>query len=243
MFKGIISDTKSWKNSIDAIAVLIDEGTLQINEDGLKLRAMDPSQIAMIDFELPSSGFEQYEVDKPTQIGIDFSELNKITRRIKAEDRLELSLDTGLNMIFKGKTTRKFNLPIIDSTTAPAKEPSISFCAEVKISAEVIREALKDAELVSNHVAMYMNDGFSIKAEGDTGSVNINFSEENILSMDVSKKANAVFSLDYLNYLLKAANSSSIIVLKMLTDAPLRLEYVIGDGKVVYYLAPRIESV
>ena len=50
MFNAIISDTRSWKNSIDAIAALIDEGTLQIDTDGIKLRAMDPSQVALVDF-------------------------------------------------------------------------------------------------------------------------------------------------------------------------------------------------
>ena len=34
MFNAVIEDTKSWKASIDAIAVLIDEGTLQLTKKG-----------------------------------------------------------------------------------------------------------------------------------------------------------------------------------------------------------------
>ena len=59
MFKAVISDTKAWKNSIEAVAALIDEGTLQIDEKGIKLRAMDLSQIALVDLELPASIFEE----------------------------------------------------------------------------------------------------------------------------------------------------------------------------------------
>lgn len=243
MFKATISDTKSWKNSIDAISALIDEGTFQIDSDGLKLRAMDPSQIALIDFFLPSKAFEKYEVDKPTNIGVDFAELSKITKRSRPEDKIELSLDTRFNMVFKGKITRKFNIAVIDSSSTPPKEPNIEFTAEVKIAPAVIKEALKDAEIVSNHVALKINGGISIKSDGDTGSADITFSDDSILDIKVQKEARAVFSLDHLNNLLKAAEIPSVVILNLKSDAPLKVEYAIGEGKVVYYLAPRIESV
>jgi len=242
MFSAIISDTKAWKNSIDAIAALIDEGTLQITKEGLKLRAMDPSQIALVDFELPTSAFEKYEVEEPMNIGIDFSELLKITKRLRPEDKIELSLDKRFNMTFKGETTRSFSLSIIESTSSPPKEPVVDFTAEVKIGATSLKEALKDAELVSNHVALTINDGFSIMADGETGSVNIKFPDESILSKNVKEKARAVFALDQLNNLLRASDAQSIIILKLRTDAPVKIEYAIGEGRVLYYLAPRIES-
>jgi len=245
MFKAQISDTKAWKSSIDAIAALIDEGTLQIGKKGLKLRAMDPSQIALVDFELPASSFEKYEVEKETDIGVDFSELSKITKRAKAEDKIELSLGDRLNMNFIGETKRRFNIGIIESTSQPPKEPSIEFTAEVKIGANVLKETFKDSELVSNHIAISASGdgGFAIKAEGDTGSVDIDIPKESIMSLDVKEKARAVFSLDQLDNLLKASDQGSIVILKLRSDAPLKLEYAIGEGRVVYYLAPRIESV
>ncbi len=243
MFEAVISDTKAWRNSIEAIAALIDEGTLQIETDGLKLRAMDPSQIALVDFELPASAFDKYTVEKPVSVGIDFSELSKITKRSRTEDKIELSLEENrLKMVFAGETTRKFNLAIIESTSSPPKEPGVDFTSEIKIGASILKEALKDAELISNHVAIMADDGFSITAQGDTGSAEIKFPSENIMSLTAKEKSRSVFALDQLNNLLKASDQGSIILLKLKTDAPLRLEYAIGDGRVIYYLAPRIES-
>ena len=242
MFNAIISDTRSWKNSIDAIAALIDEGTLQIDTDGIKLRAMDPSQVALVDFELPAKAFEKYEVDKSISVGIDFTELSKITKRSRIEDKIELSLDTRLKMIFKGETTRDFNISVIESTSNPPKEPNIDFTSEVKVNPNIIKEALKDAELVSNHIAVKIDSGFSIRADGDTGSVDIKFPKENLLSINSKKESRAVFSLDHLNNILKAAELPSIVTIKLKSDAPIRIEYAIGDGRVIYYLAPRIES-
>ena len=243
MFQATIVNTKSWKNSIEAIVALIDEGTLQLDESGMKLRAMDPSQIALVDFFLPAESFEKYKVDKPVNIGINFLELSKITKRLKSDDQIELSLESRLKMVFKGATTRTFNLAIIESTSTPPKEPNIEFTSEIKLGASVLKEALKDAELVSNHVAMKLDDGFSITADGDTGSVDINFTDENILGMNVDANSRSVFALDQLNNLLRAADQKTIVLLKIKTDAPIRIEYAIGDGRVIYYLAPRIESV
>lgn len=242
MFKAVINDTKSWKNSIDAIAALIDEGTLQLTSEGLKLRAMDPSQIALVDLELPANTFEKYELDNETNVGVDFAELSKITKRVRAEDKIELTLDKRLNLSFIGETRRDFNLGIIESSSKPPREPNIEFTTEVKIAPNILKEALKDAELVSNHVALKIDGGFSIKSDGDTGSADIQFSENQLLSLDVQSECRAVFSLDYLDNMLKAAEAPSVVILKMRTDAPLRIEYAIGEGRVVYYLAPRIES-
>ncbi len=244
MFTVVINDTKSWRNSIEAIAALIDEGTFQIDNTGLKLRAMDPSQIALVDFDLPAKAFEKFQVDKPVNIGVDFAEFSKIIRRVKPEDKIEMTLDTRLKMVFRGKTVREFSISIIESSSTPPKEPRIEFTAEVKLAPEVIKEALKDAELVSNHVALLLdNKLFNIKADGDTGSVDIKLAEANVLSMNIKQKARAVFSLDHLNNILKSAEIPSVVSISLRQDAPLKVEYAIGDGRVLYYLAPRIESV
>ena len=243
MFEATIHDTKSWKNSVDAIAALIDEGTFQIDQAGLKLRAMDPSQIALVDFELPAKAFEKFKCDKPVNIGVDFAELNKITKRLRPEDKIDLHIDSRLNMMFRGDAKRDFSISIIDSSSNPPKEPNIDFTAEVKIAPSLIKEALKDAELVSSHVALKMDGGFFIKSDGDTGSVDISFPEDKLLSLNVKKEARSVFSLDHLNNILRAADIPSVVTIKLRTDAPLKIEYAIGDGRVVYYLAPRIESV
>lgn len=242
-FNAVISDTKSFKNSIEAIAALIDEGTFQIKKEGIKLRAMDPSQIALVDFMLPASAFEKYEVKEQVNIGVDFSELSKITKRARADDKIELSLDQRLKIVFRSQMTREFNIAIIEASSTPPKEPNIEFSAEVKIQPEVIKEALKDAVLVSNHVAFKLDDVFSIKSDGDTGSVDIQFTDDTILSKNVKSPARAVFSLDHLDNIFRAAEAPSVVILNLKTDAPLKVEYAIGSGKVVYYLAPRIEKV
>ena len=65
MFKLKVSDAKLLRDMATAISILVDEATFKIEPDGLKLRAMDPSRVAMIDFEWPKTIFEEYESASP----------------------------------------------------------------------------------------------------------------------------------------------------------------------------------
>jgi len=51
-----------------------------------------------------------------------------------------------------------------------------------------------------------------------------------------------MFPLDYMNDLLKNADSSTNVVLSLGTDKPMKLKYLIENAEVTYYLAPRIEE-
>ena len=73
MFEIKIAYAKLWKNLISAISTLIDEGNFIVDKDGIRLRAMDPSHVAMIDFEWSKSVFDKYKCDESTKICINFS--------------------------------------------------------------------------------------------------------------------------------------------------------------------------
>ena len=59
----------------------------------LKLRAMDPSRVAMIDFEWPKTIFQEYVCTEPTKICLNISELLKLLKRAGKDEAVELALD------------------------------------------------------------------------------------------------------------------------------------------------------
>jgi len=245
MFEAKLSDAKIFKECVDAIVTLIDEGEFSATNEGITLRAMDPSQIAMVDFELPKKAFEKYDLRGDLKIGLNLADLSRIMSRVRPGESITLKLDESasrLLLVFKGKSTRRFNLPLIDVPATVTKVPSIDFDAEVKINGGVLKESLKDASLVSSHVSLYANsEDFVIKAHSDKEAV-VEFKKEALLEHTVNKEAKAMFPLEYLNDLLKAVDSNGIVVLSLKTDAPLKVDYRIADARVTYYLAPRIEA-
>ena len=247
MFELAISDAKVFKTCIDAIVTLIDEGEFEIADDGIKLRAMDPSQIAMVDFFFPKAAFEKYEIT-PTRIGINFEDLDKVMARARAGEKLTIKLDDSkarLVLTFKGKATRRFVVPLLDIGGTTPKKPQIDFESRLKFNGNFLKEALKDTQLMASHVVLKTDpDAFIIESQGDKGEANIRAekSSDEVFDFDVKKNARAMFPLEYLNDLLKGTDSATNVELGLRTDAPLKVEYRIGEASITYYLAPRIET-
>ncbi len=248
MTKLVLGQAGDFKRCMDGIAVLIDEAELVLDSNGLVLKATDPSQISMIDFSLPKNAFKTYSVEGIVKIGIDLDYLAQILARAKPSDELTLELDeqnSRLNVSFKGNATRRFSVPLIDVSSAELPIPKIDFDAEVGVKADVLQDSLKDASLISTHVTMgIQSETFFVKASSSKGELNSETSkhEKGLLDLKSKKDCHAMFPLDFLSDMLKAANSETALQVFLKTNAPIRLSYKVGEAMLTYFLAPRIES-
>jgi proliferating cell nuclear antigen len=246
--KLVLEKAADFQKSIEAIAVLIDEAEFVVDENGMALKATDPSQISMVDFILEKKAFKKFDTDGKLKIGLDLDYLRQIMSRAKADDQLTLELDEGnsrLNVSFKGASARKFNLPLIDISSADLPNPKIEFDADVKLLAGVLQDALKDASLVSSHVSLGVNgDNFVVKAESSKGNLDsvTEKDKKNLIELNVKGEAMSMFPLDYLQDMLKTAQSATPVELNMKNNAPIQVSYGIGAARIKYFLAPRIES-
>ena len=246
--KLVLEKAADFQKSIEAIAVLIDEAEFVIDENGMVLKATDPSQISMVDFVLEKSAFKEFDAEGKVKIGLDLDYLKQIMSRAKADDELTLELDKSnsrLNVNFKGASARKFNLPLIDISSAELPNPKIEFDAEVKLLAGVLQDALKDASLVSSHVSLGVSgDNFVVKAESSKGNLDsvTEKDKKNLIELNVKGDTMSMFPLDYLQDMLKTAQSTTTVELNMKNNAPIQVSYGIGAARIKYFLAPRIES-
>jgi len=248
MFKAVLADSKIWKNIIESVSTLVEEGVFIADPSGVRFRAMDPSRVAMVDLELPKDVFESYECTKEVPLGINFEDMKNIMRRTGAGEKLELEKEeeARLRIRFRGKTARTFSLPLLDLGKEDLSAPKISFNVTVKVPSATLQEAIKDAEVVSDFVRITAEGGeLKISASGDRGDVDVVISKESgeILSMETKEAAHALYSLAYLSKMMVASGLSEIAALSFSTDMPLRLDFNLASGgRMIYYLAPRMEA-
>ena len=62
MFKARIK-ADNLKEFIGTVGSLVDEAKLNVSEDGMQIKAVDPSHVAMIEANLIKSAFDSYETD------------------------------------------------------------------------------------------------------------------------------------------------------------------------------------
>ncbi len=248
MISLVLDNAAEFKRCIDAISVLIDEAEFVVDEKGLALKATDPSQISMVDFSLPKTAFKSFKADGVAKIGVDLDYLSQIMGRSKSTDELSLDLDepnSRLLVTFKGNSKRSFSIPLIDVSTADLPTPKIDFESEIKLSAGVLQDGLKDALLISTHVVIGVaGERFFLRANSSKGELKSETSKEEkgLLGLKSEKDSQAMFPLDYLSDMLKAASSDTPVTVFVRSNAPIRIQYPIGSAQLMYFLAPRIES-
>jgi DNA polymerase III sliding clamp (beta) subunit (PCNA family) len=74
LFEVEISRIDPFRNIVKALSVIVEEGTFNLDEAQMKLLAMDPSHVAMVDFELPNAFFDKYKCDGESRLTLNIGE-------------------------------------------------------------------------------------------------------------------------------------------------------------------------
>ena len=246
MFRIDIEDIKGFRNAIEALKNLIDEGKFVINEEGLKLHALDPSQIAMVIFKMPHSAFASFSVDGTQSIGLNLDNFSKILARGKGNKMVLYDEENKIVVEFIGaKTKKSFKLPMIDVGAGVDREPNVDHDAEVVMQAGILKDAVKDISLVSSHITFDVKgDVLKVSASGDNAEAVLEYEsgeDEGVKSINTTNTARATFPVQYLEDIVKGADDNGELKLYLKTNAPIKIIYDISDANFVYYLAPRID--
>jgi proliferating cell nuclear antigen len=250
MFVIKMNNAKLWRDLTNTLSTLIDEAIFNINPKGILLRQMDPSHVAMIDFEWPSTVFDGYECEKELKLSVNITEMLKLLRRVSSDESIELSIDKDsgrLNINLKGKHTRTFKMPTLQPIGEEIPTPKVTFKAKIRMTTSSLKDAIEDASIVSDHVRFEATtENLLLKGDGIMGSVSVEIGRESdsVLNFEISEVSKAMFSLNYLSDIVKAASAvSEIVTIEFSTDMPVKLDFEMQqEGKLQYYLAPRIEN-
>jgi proliferating cell nuclear antigen len=250
MFKLKVADAKLLRDMVTSISILVDEATFKLDPDGIKLRAMDPSRVAMVDFEWPKTIFEEYSTTEPTKMCINISELLKLLKRAGKDEVVELSLDekTGkLQLKITGKYSRNFTMPTLEAQEEEVPTPKLTFNVRAKATTQGLSEAIEDAQLVSDHVRVEADtEKIVFQATGDLmgATITLQKGSDTLLDLETKEPSKSTFSLSYLYEIIRTASATSdIATMEFSSDMPIKLDFQQAkEGKLTFYLAPRIET-
>lgn len=227
------------QKSVDVISSFISEGNFRFSTDGVSFRAMDPSQIVLVDYSIAKSIFDSYSVE-PTLAGIDVGEFAKILNRIQPKDRLLMDVsDNELTIKLEGQLSRSFNLPLLDISDDEVKLPSYKFDATVEIDGKILKESLRDASLFGSSLVLKIKNGeFLIEAKGSQGTLCASSKKsKGIIVKSSVDEIVCKYSLNYLMNMLKGADAETKVKLELKTDNPMKVSYPIGATEMQFHIA------
>jgi len=227
-----------WKRSLEALSLFISEGNFRFSDKGVFFKAMDPSQIVLINYAIDRNVFDKYDIE-PTFVGMDLVEFSRIMSRSQPRDRLQMNLtDSEMHINLKGEMNRSFKLPLLDLSDEEVNLPTTKYDVKVNVNGRILKEAFKDASLFSSSVMLKVKDkDFRVEAKGTAGSLVASSKETKGVNVNGEKDVASKFSLNFLQNIVKEAPMEKEVLLELKSDSPMKVSYKIGNSPIEYYLA------
>ena len=241
---------ESLKEFIGAVGSLVDEAKVNVNEDGMQIKAVDPSHVAMIEANLVKSAFDSYEA-KSMEMGMDIDKFKNVLTVATKDEMVDLEKDDDLNRLVVniGNLTRA--MPLLDTSGMPdPKVPSLDLPSTVNVVVNEIAQGLKASKSVSDHIALSTDkNSFRLVCEGDNqNSVDLSLGKEQLEKLDSPDEATSLFSLEYFSLMVNSLPADRILHINLGTDLPVKIDADLAvddmtgaQGNVKFLLAPRID--
>ena len=263
-FFTITKTSEIWKSVSSAIMTIIDEALFDAGPQGITFRSMDPSHIALIDINWPSSAFEKYHCDSTIKFGVRIDEFSKIIKRANANDSIEIGVildNSSLNI----KTTgggylRNYKMRLIETTGNRSPLPQMTFDTKIVIGIATLDKILNDVGAISEKITID-SSGISTNkktvifiGDSDRGEARVtmdaddgnNKSKVELLEeITVKENSKSTYNIDFISKIIRAIGnqSSNLVTMEYSSNKPLRLEFLLsGVVKLQFYLAPRVQD-
>ncbi len=237
-----LDNPKILADIVSIISELVTEVKLKVSKEGLSVTAIDPANVAMVYFKLPSDLFSQFELQNDDILGINLENLKAVLRRCQLGSSLTLSKqDNTLQLGIQDKVKRDFTLSLIDLDVEEKELPVWEFKSVIKMPSDSFVEVVEDCSVVSDACTFIAEPNkFTVEAKGPLNSARAQFSSDEVeIHSDFST---ARFSLEYLNKFIKGAKISSNVSINFSDNHPMRVNFPTGNVMLSFILAPRIEQ-
>ncbi|MEM1597246.1 MAG: DNA polymerase sliding clamp [Pyrobaculum sp.] len=246
---------KEPRYAFEVLIKTLPEASLQFLQDGITLKALDPTKTILFDLTFHSTGLEDYVVEEETKVGVIFTAVKDVIKRIGATEKLELEVDTERNRFSfyvypkRGKEAglvRRFSFPIVQVVEEEVPELALAFDASVEMDAATLDDVLAMVEEVSDWVQVTVTpEKVVFRGVGEGGKAaetELSYDSESVFNITSEETATAKYSVESLRDISgKLKSLSKRVRLELSSNKPLRLTYEFSTGVFKTVVAPRVD--
>jgi len=231
---------------------LVYEARFNFDEEGLRVRTVDPANVALVMVHIPARCFEKYLIDSEMDsitLGLDVARIYDFCRSIKNGELVEMW--THENEFFletrEGLGHLRYAVSLIDPSAIrkEPKEPKLDLPVVAEFDMKEFKKFILAATKVSDDICFdSTGQEFKIYAESDTQRMS--YVPDHIDGAELPD-AKSRFSLEYLTEFVKV--DSKVVKVHFGTNLPARFTFYLDSkpdddlsAKIEYFLAPRIEA-
>lgn len=249
----------AFKLLVEALKELLIDTSIEFDETGMKIMALDTSHVVLVHLKLDAHKFEYYHCEGKVMVGLNMLNLHKLLKTINNNNTLCLFIDRddvnhlGIRIENTEKNTRttyKLNLMDLDQIEITA-DPS-EFMNVVTLPTTDFQKICRDM----HHIAEFMEirsvqNQLIFSCRGDFCSQEtvlcdmnaVTTTAESAPSEDVSGIVQGIFSIKYLVLFTKCTNLCNTMELYLKNDFPLIIKYDVSSiGSIRLVLAPQSKT-
>lgn len=226
---------------------LVDECKLHLSPDGVRITAVDPANVGMVDTELDADAFHQLDVGDDLTIGVDLERVMEAVDMFDDDSTIKCTYDTDSHKLHFEDDGMHMNIGTLTPDTVRDEPdiPDIDWNVTAVTEWRHVQRYLKAAHIVSDHVTMRTDDDEStllVEANGDIDAIEGDLADHLEDGSTFDGPANSVISMDYLNDIKKGIPAETIATLRVGEAYPINItyEHLNGLGSVEFMVAPRV---
>ncbi|MCU7788164.1 DNA polymerase sliding clamp [Pyrobaculum sp. 3827-6] len=246
---------KEPRYAFEVLIKMLPEAVLSFSSDGIALKALDPTKTTLFDLRFNATALEDYFVEEETKVGLIFTTIKDVIKRVGATEKLELEVDRERNRFSlyiypkRGKDvglTRRFSFPIVQVVEEEIPELAVSFDASFEIDSDVLDDTLSMVAGVSDWVQIAVApEKVSFRGIGEGGKASeteLGFDSESVFNISAEEPVSGKYTVEMLRDInSKMKSISKRVKVEVSTGKPIRLTYEFTTGTFIAVVAPRVD--
>ena len=259
MVKFVIGDKERCNQFVSLFSCMkqfADTYSFAFAPDGVSLEGMDPSHVCMFQLKLSSDWFMEYSVEKPTNISVSSSSLQRVLQTHDGQ-KIVLSHDDSsdhVDVAFvvgptdnKGVFAKAFKLALMTVVDhMDLSVPEFEYTAEMSMPSKTLAQLIDQLGSFADTVSVACSEeSISLESKGDDTSMNVEIQFDQLTSyeIDEDETVSVCFAVSFLKKVAGAQKLSDSVSVKFSNAYPLFVRYDLEESSALsFHLAPKIED-
>ncbi len=216
--------------------------TFFVTKNGITMKAMDSSHVALVDLIIHPNAADSYQCDGSYQICVNLEAMSKILSCFSTNGILTLKFNENspevLTFLFQGTKKSKFQMKLLDVDSDDIQFSDYSHASENPLNALDLQKTFKDLAKFTEDVNITISGSMlTFVATGDVTDVAM----DSIVTDKFNGTMSNTYSLRYLLWFAKASIISQECILGLDKEFPLKLEFENETMRMTFFLAAKNE--
>lgn len=242
------------KTLLDALKEILLRCSLRIDESGIRMCAVDPTNAAVMQFELLADSFDHFHVTRPMNVGINVLKFQKlITKTLTSNDVLTLSIseddpNTLCVTIDRKKSRTIYHLATTDVDVQTHPIDFKDYDTSVVMPSSDLQKLVRDLNNMCERVDIKIvgQENISFSGTGDRVSRDTIIDHHNNPDVTIINQPDRMivgsYDISFLNIFTRCTNLDSSVEIFMRTGMPIMLQYNCANLGKVRFLLSEVEQ-